>query len=76
MALKTFNLDKEVYEEFSKLCKKEGLSMSKKVDNFIREELKKLNKELDLNTPVKRPKDLKSPVPQPDPKNHSFRKYC
>ena len=39
MALKTFNLDAEVYKEFSKHCKANGISMSKRVENFIREEL-------------------------------------
>ena len=38
-ALKTFNLDGDVYSEFSKHCKENGISMSKKVENFIREEL-------------------------------------
>ena len=42
MALKTFNLDAEVYKEFSKHCKKEGHSMSKKIENFIKMELEKL----------------------------------
>ena len=39
MALKTFNLDEETYKEFSKHCKKNGISMSKRIENFIREEL-------------------------------------
>lgn len=42
MALKTFNLDEEVYKEFSKHCKEKGISMSKKVENFIREELERM----------------------------------
>lgn len=42
MALKTFNLDEEIYRQFSKHCKKEGLSMSKKVENFIRAEVERL----------------------------------
>ena len=43
MALKTFNIDAEVYKEFSDYCKKEGISMSKKVERFIRDEVEKLN---------------------------------
>jgi hypothetical protein len=42
MALKTFNLNEEIYKQFSKHCKKEGISMSKKVENFIRSELQKI----------------------------------
>lgn len=42
MALKTFNLDEEVYKEFSKHCKSQGISMSKKVENFIKQELEKI----------------------------------
>tara|TARA_Y100000310_G_C20685977_1_gene819019 strand:- start:704 stop:940 length:237 start_codon:yes stop_codon:yes gene_type:complete len=44
VALKTFNLDAEVYGEFSKHCKKEGISMSKRVENFIRAELEQIGK--------------------------------
>ena len=39
MALKTFNIDEATYKEFSKHCKKKGISMSKKIDTFISEEL-------------------------------------
>jgi ribosome-binding factor A len=42
MALKTFNVEEKTYKEFSKHCRKEGISMSKKVENFIRSELEKL----------------------------------
>ena len=42
MALKTFNLNEEVYKEFSKHCKEQGISMSKKVENFIEEEIARL----------------------------------
>lgn len=40
--LKTFNLDEETYKQFSKHCKENGISMSKKVENFIKGELSKL----------------------------------
>jgi hypothetical protein len=43
MALKTFNVDEAVYKRFSEHCKKEGISMSKKVENFIKQELEKIN---------------------------------
>ena len=39
MALKTFNVDEEIYKEFSKHCKENGISMSKKVEKFIQEEM-------------------------------------
>ena len=42
MALKTFNLDSEVYQKFSDYCKKEGISMSKKIENLIKQEIEKL----------------------------------
>ena len=42
MALKTFNLDEQVYKKFSEYCKKGGISMSKKIENFIRDELEKI----------------------------------
>ena len=43
MVLKTFNLDEEVYKKYSEYCKKNGISMSKKINNFIKEELNKIN---------------------------------
>ena len=43
MALKTFNIDEDIYKEFSKHCKKEGLSMSKKIERFISEEMDRIN---------------------------------
>ena len=39
MALKTFNVDEIAYKEFSEYCKRNGISMSKKVGNFIKEEM-------------------------------------
>lgn len=41
MALKTFNVDEEVYKEFSEYCKEHGLSMSKQIDMFIRTQVEK-----------------------------------
>ena len=42
MAIKTFNVDDGIYKEFAKHCKKEGISMSRKVENFIKQELGRL----------------------------------
>ncbi len=39
MALKTFNLDEEVYRKFSEYCREHGLSMSKQVNIFIKAQL-------------------------------------
>ena len=49
MAIKTFNIDSEVYRIFSEHCRKEGISMSKKVENFIKEEINKLKIETPKN---------------------------
>ena len=68
MALKTFNLDAEVYKEFSKHCKKNGISMSKKVENFIKEELHLIN-----NYKKKEIREIKK-VDSVD--GHTFRRYC
>lgn len=68
MVLKTFNLDEEVYKEFSKYCKKNGISMSKKVGNFIKEEVDKLK-----GRKEKRSKRKNSTV---NVERHSFSKFC
>jgi len=39
MALKTFNLEEDVYKKFSEFCKENGISMSKQVNIFIRAQL-------------------------------------
>lgn len=39
MVLKTFNLNEEVYKQFSKFCKENGISMSKQIEIFIRAQL-------------------------------------
>jgi len=67
MAIKTFNIDEEVYNQFSKHCKKNGISMSKRIENFIRGEISKLKSnpiENKLNETLFQKKD------------HSFSKYC
>ncbi len=91
MALKTFNLDAKVYGEFSKHCKKHGISMSKKVENFIKTELQNINS---LGKKVKKEdidpfqfdieKDVKTRRPSPSPSSdsqevfddHPMGKYC
>lgn len=88
MVIKSFNLDEEIYEEFSKHCKKHGMSMSKKVENFIKEELESIkrirkikNIKSDLgNFSLELEKDtkIKPELPEPHAKEeeHSMGKYC
>lgn len=35
MVLKTFNINEEIYDKFSKFCREHGISMSKQVELFI-----------------------------------------
>ena len=35
MVLKTFNVQEEVYDKFSRFCKENGISMSKQVEFFM-----------------------------------------
>ena len=74
MALKTFNIEPIIYEEFSQFCKKEGISMSKKVENFIKSEIEKIKLQ---NEKDKSPK-LRSLSNHIEPNNleHPLKKYC
>jgi antitoxin component of RelBE/YafQ-DinJ toxin-antitoxin module len=36
MSMKTFNVDEEVYSEFSSFCKEHGINMSKQVETFMK----------------------------------------
>ena len=36
MAIKTFNVDEEVYEKFLNFCKNNGISMSKQIEIFMK----------------------------------------
>ncbi|MBS3071993.1 hypothetical protein J4408_03310 [Candidatus Pacearchaeota archaeon] len=68
MGLKTFNLKEEIYKEFSEHCKKEGISMSKKVERFIKEETVRLkSKTIDK-------KEGNDIIKVSD--ENSFKKYC
>ncbi len=66
--LKTFNLDEKLYREFSEYCKENGISMSKRIENFIREELLRLKGEIKIieERIVTKGKEIE----------HSFQKYC
>ncbi len=67
--LKTFNLDAQTYNQFSQHCKTNGISMSKKIENFIKQELEKLNPSIKEEV-----KQIKEEIKQI--KEHSFSKYC
>ncbi len=36
MVLKTFNVEEKTHKKFSKLCKENGISMSKQIDFFMK----------------------------------------
>ncbi len=90
MTIKTFNLDEAVYKEFSKHCKKHGISMSRKVENFIRGEMERINSfgeirrnagrlsNLDFKLEVEKDTKIKKelPSPQKPEDEHPMGKYC
>ena len=39
MVIKTFNLDEDIYKQFSDFCKSRGLSMSNQVNIFIKSQI-------------------------------------
>ena len=65
MALKTFNLNEKIYKQFSKHCKENGISMSKKIEKFIQKELENLKPE----------KQIQAPTQQKE-SSHPLEKYC
>ena len=76
MALKTFNVDEEAYKQFSEHCKKSGISMSKKVGNFIKEELERLKLGIKKVENKIEQKEQKNVLVSEKLKEHSFMKYC
>jgi hypothetical protein len=75
MALKTFNIDEKVYAEFSKHCKKNGISMSRRVENFIKEEMEKLGRVVELKVEAPLPVKI-APHPEVSDRPHPLSKYC
>ncbi len=63
MGIKTFSIDNEIYEKFKEFCKKEGYSMSKKVEKFMKAEMDILVKK-------------ESKQSERKSEEHSFSKYC
>lgn len=80
MALKTFNLDDKAYKAFAEYCKKEGISMSKKVDNFIRTELENMKagsiKKEHKEKEAQKEKTIETNPHPISAEQHSFSKYC
>ncbi len=70
MALKTFNIDEKSYKEYSDFCKKEGISMSKRVEQFIKAEIENLKS----NKTSKKSKE--ETLPSISRNKHSMIKYC
>lgn len=75
MALKTFNVDADVYAQFSKHCKGKGMSMSKQVENFLRGEIEKITKmdsadDIDVKRISKDMKNFDKAI------EHPLSKYC
>jgi hypothetical protein len=81
MALKTFNIDAHAYKKFSEHCKKEGISMSKKIENFIKDELDRVRAVIPdkfmglmkMTPSVNSDSNAGAKAPE---KEHSFKKYC
>jgi hypothetical protein len=78
MTLKTFNIDEKIYKKFSDYCKKNGISMSKKVENFIKSEMENVLDSVERKKSEKRKKknsDVKIDLID-EKSEHSFMKYC
>jgi negative regulator of replication initiation len=82
MVIKTFNIDEEVYKQFSTHCKKNGVSMSKRVENFLREEMNKINAfvkaQNEKKAKIEAANLAKTQVTTTHTTNshHTFSKYC
>jgi hypothetical protein len=72
MAIKTFNVDAQTYEEFSKHCRENGISMSRKVENFIKGELERIK----FGKIPERVKADASKKEEKDDGEHPLGKYC
>ncbi len=80
MALKTFNINSEIYKKFSEHCKEHGISMSKKIENFIKQEMENISmKELfpqEGKKSLMQAKSLRGFSDEMGKPEHSFKKYC
>lgn len=86
MVIKTFNIDELLYKEYSKHCKTNGISMSKKVENFIKDEVMKikgrksdnLDKVGDFSLELEKDPKARPSMPSPEPRSdeHAMGKFC
>ncbi|MBS3091122.1 hypothetical protein J4217_01585 [Candidatus Pacearchaeota archaeon] len=76
MAIKTFNIDKQVHKDYSAYCKKEGISMSKKIENFIKSELEKIKNKKETSEKMTKHHTSSEKDAHPDNHDNSFSKYC
>ena len=78
--LKTFNINEEVYSVFSDYCKREGMSMSRKVEKFMEKEIEFLKNGNGEGFVSERKRDShlidKNVKMNGDNKEHSMGKYC
>lgn len=75
MALKTFNIDDKIYKSYSKSCKSKGMSMSKQVENFIRNEIEKIT-EISSKDDIDIKKIERDREKFDKSLEHPLRKYC
>ncbi len=75
MALKTFNVDDAVYKTYSKHCKKKGISMSRQIENFLREEILKIKK-IGLKNPAESKEIAREIREIGSAIEHPLKKYC
>lgn len=66
MVIRTFNVDDAIYQEYIAYCKKNGISMSKRIEQFIKEDLARITKEPERVRPSA--KSVSS--------DHFMKKYC
>lgn len=82
MALKTFNVDANVYEKYSKHCRKRGISMSKQVENFLMKEIERIvSADSDEEKEIARKKSAGAVIgigkqKEKTAEEHTFSKYC
>jgi len=78
--LKTFNINEEVYSVFSDYCKREGMSMSRKIEKFMEKEIEffKSGVKEEVVSGKKRNLSLgdKKVKISGDDKDHAMGKYC
>jgi len=73
MGLKTFNVEEESYRKYSEHCRKNGISMSKQVDKFIQQEMRKIEGNGLKNNNFDEAKKNSHLL---DDKEHGMSRYC